>query len=50
LPIIAVTANVMAHQVAEYLSSGFDLCLAKPLDSGELAFGIRSLLAERARA
>jgi len=50
LPIIAITANVMAHQIAEYLTSGFDLCLAKPLDSAELAFGIRSLLSERSRA
>ncbi|GAB1480065.1 hypothetical protein MASR2M74_26370 [Paracoccaceae bacterium] len=46
-PIIAITANVMAHQIAEYLAIGFDLCFAKPLDSAQLAFGIRSLLADQ---
>ena len=50
LPIIAITANVMAHQISEYLTSGFDLCLAKPLDSAQLAFGIKSLLADQLEA
>ena len=50
LPIIAITANVMAHQISEYLTSGFDLCLAKPLDSAQLAFGIKSLLADQLQA
>ena len=45
VPVIAVTANVMAHQISEYLTMGFDLCVAKPLDSGKLALAITSLLA-----
>ena len=30
-PIIALSANAMDHQVAEYMENGFDACLAKPL-------------------
>ncbi len=45
-PVIAITANVMAHQITEYLILGFDVCLAKTLDSTQLAFGITTLLAE----
>lgn len=33
---LAVTANAMSHQVAEYLSSGFDACLPKPFARAEL--------------
>jgi CheY-like chemotaxis protein len=50
VPIIAVTANVMAHQIADYLTMGFDLCLAKPLDSAQLAFAISTLLADARHA
>ena len=46
VPIIAVTANVMAHQIAEYLSMGFDSCLAKPLNSGDMALTISTFIAE----
>ena len=35
-PIIALTANVMTHQVAEYLGAGMDRCVAKPLQIGAL--------------
>ncbi|MCP5160608.1 MAG: response regulator [Hahellaceae bacterium] len=31
-PIIALTANVMKHQVESYLKAGFSNCLAKPID------------------
>ncbi len=31
-PIIALTANVMKHEVTEYLNQGFDDHLAKPID------------------
>ena len=31
LPILAFTANAMAHQIANYLQAGFDDCLTKPL-------------------
>ncbi|MDP1667852.1 PAS domain S-box protein [Phaeovulum sp.] len=44
VPIIAVTANAMSHQVAEYLMSGFDSCLAKPVEMAALAKAIRSLV------
>ena len=35
-PVVAVTANAMAHQVAEYDAAGFDGYLAKPLVIGDL--------------
>ena len=44
MPIVAVTANAMAHQVAEYLMSGFDTCIAKPVDMTELAKAIRTFV------
>ncbi len=45
MPIIAVTANAMAHQVAEYLIAGFDACVAKPVNMTDLARLIRTSLA-----
>lgn len=35
-PILALTANAMAHQVAEYLTAGFDGHVAKPIDAARL--------------
>ena len=35
-PILALTANAMAHQVAEYLAAGFDGHVAKPIDAARL--------------
>ncbi|MDZ4372630.1 MAG: ATP-binding protein [Phenylobacterium sp.] len=35
-PIIALTANAMTHQVAEYLAAGMDGFVPKPLDLGQL--------------
>ncbi|MDP4034197.1 MAG: response regulator, partial [Pseudorhodobacter sp.] len=35
-PIIAFSANAMNHQVAEYMASGFDGHLPKPLVIGDL--------------
>jgi CheY-like chemotaxis protein len=32
VPIIALTANVMKEEVSQYLSSGFNAHLAKPID------------------
>ena len=46
MPIIAVTANVMAHQVADYIMVGFDTCLAKPINSAVLVKAILSLTRE----
>ncbi len=45
IPIIAVTANVMAHQISDYLVMGFDSCLAKPLNSSDLVMAINSFVA-----
>ena len=44
MPIIAVTANAMAHQVADYLIAGFDACVAKPVNMTDLTKLIRSFL------
>ena len=44
MPIIAVTANAMAHQVADYLMAGFDACVAKPVNMTDLTKLIRSFL------
>jgi CheY-like chemotaxis protein len=35
-PIIALTANAMEHQVAEYLAAGMDDHVAKPIQMAEL--------------
>ena len=44
MPVLAVTANVMAHQVAEYISLGFDSCIGKPISSADLALAIRAIV------
>jgi signal transduction histidine kinase/CheY-like chemotaxis protein len=43
-PIIAVTANAMAHQIAEYVVMGFDTCVAKPINATDLSNAIRTLV------
>lgn len=35
-PIIAVTANAMSHQVADYEAAGMDMVVPKPLDAARL--------------
>jgi signal transduction histidine kinase/CheY-like chemotaxis protein len=35
-PIIAVTANAMSHQVAEYIEAGMDAVAPKPIDAAKL--------------
>ena len=35
-PIIALTANAMAHQVAEYTAAGMDGLVAKPIQVSKL--------------
>ena len=35
-PIVATTANVLAHQIETYRSSGMDGCVAKPISPGAL--------------
>ncbi|HEY2357013.1 MAG TPA: ATP-binding protein [Phenylobacterium sp.] len=51
-PIVALTANAMAHQVAEYLQAGMDDFVAKPIEAGRLYAVIQSALeaAEDGRA
>jgi PAS domain S-box-containing protein len=44
MPIIAVTANAMSHQVAEYLSKGFDSFVAKPVNTADLSHAVSSLV------
>ena len=48
-PIVALTANAMAHQVSEYLQSGMDDFVAKPIEAGQLYAVIQSAL-DRAQA
>ena len=44
VPIIAVTANAMSHQIVEYIIWGFDSCVSKPLTMADVTKAIRSLL------
>lgn len=39
-PIIALTANVMTHQINEYLAAGMDSCVGKPLQISALVEAI----------
>jgi len=43
-PILAVTANAMAHQIADYIVAGFDTCISKPINASTLSNAIRMLL------
>jgi two-component system, sensor histidine kinase len=45
-PMLAVTANVMNHQLAEYLAAGMDGVVAKPLQMGPLLSEIGRVLSE----
>ena len=44
-PIIALTANAMAHQVGEYLDAGMDAHVAKPIEAGRLFAALQEALA-----
>ncbi|MBC2835995.1 PAS domain-containing hybrid sensor histidine kinase/response regulator [Paragemmobacter straminiformis] len=44
VPIVAVTANAMSHQIVEYLIWGFDSCVSKPITMSDVTKVIRSLL------
>jgi PAS domain S-box-containing protein len=43
-PIVALTANAMSHQVTEYLQSGMDDFVAKPIEAGRLYTVIQAAL------
>ncbi|MFL5296534.1 MAG: ATP-binding protein [Phenylobacterium sp.] len=51
-PIVALTANAMAHQVAEYVQAGMDDFVAKPIEAARLYAVIEAALtrAEEARS
>ncbi len=49
-PIIALTANAMAHQVAEYLEAGMDDFVAKPIEATRLFEAIEAALEARRQA
>ena len=40
-PIVALTANAMSHQIAEYLACGMDGHVAKPIEAAELFAALR---------
>ena len=50
VPIIAVTANVMAHQIAGYIAAGFDSCIGKPISSVDLSLAVNALVGSAAKA
>jgi CheY-like chemotaxis protein len=43
-PILALSANVMSHQLMDYAAAGMDGCVAKPIDAGALIESIRGAL------
>ncbi len=44
-PIVALTANAMTHQLADYLAAGMDAVVAKPIRVDELFAAIQSVTA-----
>jgi signal transduction histidine kinase len=49
-PIIALTANAMSHQLAEYRAAGMDALSAKPIQMGHLIATIQEVLAPGPKA
>jgi CheY-like chemotaxis protein len=49
-PIIAVSANAMHHQVAEYLAAGMDGHVAKPIELAKLHAAIAAAFTEEPHA
>jgi signal transduction histidine kinase/ActR/RegA family two-component response regulator len=43
IPIVALSANAMTHQVAEYLAAGMDLHVAKPIELSKLHAALREV-------
>ena len=49
-PIVAMTANVMKHQVQGYIAAGMDGAVAKPLNPASLVAEVARLMAPTTRA
>jgi signal transduction histidine kinase/CheY-like chemotaxis protein len=47
-PVLALSANVMTHQVAEYAAAGFDGVVPKPIEVERLVAAINAAVAARA--
>jgi signal transduction histidine kinase len=47
IPIVALSANAMTHQVAEYLGAGMDLHVAKPIELTKLHAALRAVTIDR---
>ena len=45
IPIVALSANAMTHQVTEYLGVGMDLHVAKPIELSKLHAALREVTA-----
>jgi CheY-like chemotaxis protein len=43
IPIVALSANAMTHQVAEYLGAGMDMHVAKPIELSKLHAALREM-------
>jgi len=48
-PIIALTANAMTHQVAEYRAAGMDGHVAKPIEAAKLFAALEAALGDDAQ-
>ena len=48
VPIVALTANAMSHQVNAYLAAGMDACVSKPIDLAQLLDVISDVLGDPA--
>jgi CheY-like chemotaxis protein len=46
IPIVALSANAMTHQVKEYLGAGMDMHVPKPIELGRLHAALQQVLAD----
>jgi CheY-like chemotaxis protein len=49
-PILAVTANAMAHQVDEYVAAGMDGLVSKPIEIAKLQAALEQAIAAKETA
>jgi signal transduction histidine kinase/ActR/RegA family two-component response regulator len=50
IPIIALSANAMTHQVKEYLAAGMDMHVPKPIELGRLHAALQQVLTDAEEA